>query len=275
MAEGRAEQEKLIKSNSPLFFYWHIPTKQEIALQESRHKEIMDLTIKAAHQFLEHLRHILTPEAMEHSIEKSTEIATEMALSYATGRAIGAMAQAGAHALASSLEGVQFVREVPATMGSMQACIVLEATELREAAIALRVAGDGFAAGGDVLGKLGAGGAGLNDIAPVGDQGTILDYPADPIEVTKAIEVERARVAELARMQNKFKMPLKGLDRPMHENVACLDATKMNHILVPKHDLHKILVDPRNEEDLRRLLNVALRDGTLTRVAQTDVYKKP
>ena len=131
MAEGRAEQEKLIKSNSPLFFYWHIPTKQEIALQESRHKEIMDLTIKAAHQFLEHLPTYLTPEAMEHSIEKSTEIATEMALSYATGRAIGAMAQAGAHALASSLEGVQFVREVPATMGSMQACIVLELLKLK------------------------------------------------------------------------------------------------------------------------------------------------
>ncbi len=262
IAEGHAQQEKLIKSNSPLLFYWHIPTKKEIALRETQHKEAIDLTVQAAHQFLEALPTYLTPEAIEHGVEKSTEIATEMALSYATGRAIGAMAQTGAHALAASLEELTFMHEVPATMGSMQACIVLEATELAEAAIALRAAGDGFAAGGDLLGKLGSAGTGLNDIAPVGDQGTIFDYPKDPSEVAKAIEIEKARVAELARIQSKFKIPVTGVEE-IHGSLVNLDLNSCKHIAHTKHNWHKFVKDPNDYEAIFRFMTKIYKEGTV------------
>ena len=115
-----------------------------------------------------------------------------------------------------------------------------------------------------MLGKLGAAGIGLNDIAPVGDQGTIFDYPTDPIEVAKAKEVEIAKAVELARIKRLFKVQIPGMHDSIHPKVAALKKNKiLDHILVSKHNFDRILVNPKCEEGLRRLLSFVMDHGSL------------
>ncbi|MGE0009806.1 MAG: hypothetical protein AB7F19_04630 [Candidatus Babeliales bacterium] len=265
-----AREKWRAKAHNPHLYYWHIRTNQESLTIKQQRREWLDETIKDGHQMLKNTALFAYDTGLEGCIEKGSEVATEMALSYATGKAVGSLAQAGALSFANFLDELselQYVHQMPTTMGTMQGYVALEGAELARAAAALRVLSDEFGAAGDALGKVGSAGNLLSEAGSTGDKGSIFNYPNDPIEVADATQAVQV---ELARIQSKFIIPITGTER-IHDSLIGLNLNSCRHIAHYKHNWGRFVKDPNDYDSIFRLMTKVYNEGTFVQESK-DVF---
>lgn len=257
-----AQEKWRNQDHNPHLYYWHIRTNEEYLTIKQQRREWLDETIKDGHQMLKNTANFAYDAGLEGCIEKGTEVATEMALSYATGKAVGSLAQAGASSFANVLDELselQYIHQIPTTMGTMQGYVALEGTELARAAAALRVLSDEFGAAGDALGKVGSAGNLFNDLVSNEEKNSIFDYPGDSFEVAEA---------KLIEIQDQIKLIL-AETKTIDSIITGLSEETRNHILADHHRWEALFEDPIDWNSIAKVMTKVMKDGTLGRYKKT------